>query len=53
MSRYRVCKTLGIAESAMSRFMAGKGGLSMANLDALAQLLDLHLAAGKRPTKKG
>jgi hypothetical protein len=51
-SRYRICKTLGIAESTMSRFMAGSG-LSMEYLDALAELLDLHLAFGKRPKKKG
>ena len=45
LSRYRICKTLGIAESTMSRFMAG-GGLSMEHFDALAEVLDLHLAAG-------
>lgn len=53
LSRYRICKELGLVESAMSKFMSGKGGLSMRYLDALAQLLDLHLAAGTRPTKKG
>jgi predicted XRE-type DNA-binding protein len=52
LSRYRISKALGIAESTMSRFMAGSG-LSMAYLDALAQLLDLHLVAVKRPKKKG
>jgi hypothetical protein len=46
LSRYRISKTLGIAESTMSRFMAG-GGLSMEHFDALAEVLDLHLAAGK------
>jgi len=46
LSRYRISKTLGIAESTMSRFMAGSG-LSMEYLDALAELLDLHLAATK------
>lgn len=46
-SRYRLCKTLGIPESSMSRFMAG-GGLSFENLDKLADLLGLRLAARKR-----
>jgi transcriptional regulator with XRE-family HTH domain len=46
MSRYRICKMLGIAESTMSRFMSG-GGLSMKSIDALAEVLDLHLEAGK------
>jgi transcriptional regulator with XRE-family HTH domain len=53
LSRYRISKELGIAESTMSRFMSGQGGLSMDNLDALADLLDLHIAAGKRPKKTG
>jgi transcriptional regulator with XRE-family HTH domain len=44
ISRYRICKDLGIAESTMSRFMAGLGGLSMEYLDALADLLELNLA---------
>ena len=42
----------GIAESTISRFMAGSG-LSMEYLDALAKLLDLHLTLAKRPKKKG
>ena len=42
----------GVLRSTMSRFMSG-GGLSMEYLDALADLLDLHLAAGKQPKKKG
>jgi transcriptional regulator with XRE-family HTH domain len=51
LSRYRISKDLGIAESTMSRFMTGQGGLSMEVLDALAELLDLNLAGSK--TKKG
>ena len=43
MSRYRICKLVGIAEATMSRFMSGKGGLSMKNLDALGKLLDLRI----------
>jgi transcriptional regulator with XRE-family HTH domain len=53
LSRYRICKKLGIAESTLSRFMSGQGGLSMEYLDALASLLNLSLSAGKRPKKKG
>jgi len=48
MSRYRICKTLGIAESTMSRFMAG-GGMETANMDALADLLGLSI---QRPRKE-
>lgn len=42
MSRYRISKELGIAESTMSRFMSG-GGLSQSNIDALASLLGLNV----------
>jgi hypothetical protein len=52
LSRYRICRELGIPESLMSRFMAG-AWLGVENMDALAKLLDLHVAAGKRPNKKG
>jgi hypothetical protein len=51
LSRYRISKALGVAESTMSRFMAG-GGLSMENLDALADLLDLNVIARKPPKKQ-
>ena len=44
LSRYRIAKDLGISESTMSRFMSGKGGLSMDYLDRLAELLELNLA---------
>jgi transcriptional regulator with XRE-family HTH domain len=52
LSRYRIAKELGIAESTMSRFMAGKGGLSMEYLDALADLLRLNICAERRPAKR-
>jgi transcriptional regulator with XRE-family HTH domain len=52
LSRYRIAKLLDVSESLLSRFMSGKGGLSLDTLDALAALLDLHVAAGRRPNKK-
>jgi hypothetical protein len=52
-SRYAICKELGILQSGFSRFMNGKGGLTMARLDDLAVLLDLHLATDEQPKKKG
>ena len=45
LSRYRICKEIGVAEATMSRFMAGKGGLSMATLDKLGALLGLTVVA--------
>jgi plasmid maintenance system antidote protein VapI len=50
MSRYGIAKALGIAESTMSRFVNGKGGLSMDYLDRLGELLGLHVVV--RPNKK-
>jgi plasmid maintenance system antidote protein VapI len=47
MSRYAIAKALGVAESTMSRFMNGKGGLSMEYIDRLAALLGLHIAVKK------
>jgi transcriptional regulator with XRE-family HTH domain len=44
MSRYRIAKEIGIAESGMSRFMSG-AGLGMDVLDRLAALLGLRIVA--------
>jgi predicted transcriptional regulator len=52
LSRYRIAKEIGIVESAMSKFMSGKGGLSMEKIDALADLLGLSLAKGKAKRKR-
>jgi hypothetical protein len=52
LSRYRISKELGVAESTMSRFMGNKGGLSMENLDALADLLRLDIFPERRPAKR-
>ena len=53
LSRYRIAKEIGLAESTMSRFMAGSG-LEMANLDRLADLLGLNIADGETPkSEKG
>jgi transcriptional regulator with XRE-family HTH domain len=49
-SRYAICKAIGLPQSAMSRFMTGKGGLSMDTLDKLAELLGFSVAA--RPRRK-
>jgi transcriptional regulator with XRE-family HTH domain len=54
LSRYAICKALGLAQATMSRFMSGQGGLSMDYLDALADLLDLNVTTGDtKPAEKG
>jgi transcriptional regulator with XRE-family HTH domain len=53
-SRYAISKATGIAESTLSRFLAGERGLPMKTLDKLADYLDLHITTGtRRRTKKG
>jgi hypothetical protein len=53
-SRYAISQATGIAESTLSRFMAGERGLPMKTLDKLADYLDLHIATGtRRRSKKG
>lgn len=53
LSRYRISKELGIAESTMSRFMSGKGGLSMQYLDAIADLLRLGIRGARSASRAG
>lgn len=43
LSRYRIAKEIRVGEATMSRFMSRKGGLSMASLDRLAELLNLEI----------
>ena len=52
MSRYAICKAIGMHESVMSRFMNGKGGLQQDSLDALADLLELDIVARKTRGRK-
>ena len=51
LSRYRICQEIDLDEGKMSRFMAGKSGLSIKSLDRLAKLLGLTVSVKKR--KKG
>lgn len=51
LSRYRIAKQLDVSESLLSRFMSGKW-LGQQTCDALADLLNLDIVAGKPRTKK-
>jgi transcriptional regulator with XRE-family HTH domain len=53
LSRYRIAKQIGIAESGMSRFMSGEGGLSWKYLDKLADLLGLNISIEEKKDQKG
>ncbi len=52
MSRYAICKASGVEQAVMSRFMAGKRGLTLTTLDALADVLGLDLVVRKPPGKR-
>jgi DNA transposition AAA+ family ATPase len=52
-SRYQIAKETGIDEATLSRFIHGKGGLSMEGLDAIGKYLGLHIVAEKPSKKKG
>jgi hypothetical protein len=52
LSRYRICAEIKLSQPAMSRFMAGRSGLSMEVLDRLAELLGFELKV-KRPSRRG
>ena len=53
LSRYRIAKEINIAQATLSRFMTGKGGLSMASLDRLADLLGLAVVRQPKDTQAG
>ena len=53
MSRYAICKRIGLDQAVMSRFMNGRTWLSIGNIEKLAALLDLHVVAGKGKRTKG
>ena len=45
VSRHRICREAGIDKASISRFMAGKTGLTLASLDRLADVLGLDVVA--------
>ncbi len=48
LTHYEICRRTGINKASMSRFVNGHGGLSLANLDKLAELLRLRITTTKR-----
>ena len=50
-SRYRIAVDAKLDHGTLSRFMSGKGGLSIDALDRLGDVLGLELTARRRPKK--
>jgi transcriptional regulator with XRE-family HTH domain len=48
VSRYRLAKETGVAESVLSRFVRRQRGLDLASVDRLATYLELDLLPAKR-----
>ncbi len=53
LTRYRICMETDIDQASMSRFMAGKMGMTLERLDRLADLLDLRIESGPPKQRKG
>lgn len=51
-THYKICQEIGLVQSAMSKFMTGRAGLSLSVIDRLADLLDLHVVAGNPAAEK-
>jgi transcriptional regulator with XRE-family HTH domain len=53
-TRYLIGQDTGIDQATLSRFMNGKGGLSIPVLDRLGEYLGLNITMGSKPrAKKG
>ena len=48
MSRYALWKATGVAQSTLSKFMAGQRGLSLESIDKLVDVLGLTLTSQKK-----
>jgi len=53
LSRYEICKRAAIDKAAMSRFVAGTVGLTLATIDRLADVLGLQVESGKAKHRRG
>jgi plasmid maintenance system antidote protein VapI len=48
ITSYRIAKDCGIESASLSRFVNGKGGLSMENLDKLGKYLGLTITTKRK-----
>lgn len=51
MTRYEICKRIGLDQAAMSRFMSGETGMGLKTLDKLAELLELEVSTKAKRRK--
>ncbi len=48
LTHYEICRRTRIDGASMSRFVNGQAGLSLANLDKLAELLGLRITTTRK-----
>jgi predicted XRE-type DNA-binding protein len=53
LSRYRIAQETGIPQSALSRLMSGERGLSVENVEILADHLGLEIIIQPKRRRKG
>ena len=53
VSRYQISKVTGIPEGNLSRFVAGKSGLSLASVDRVGEYLGLQIVVAPKRKAKG
>jgi len=53
LSRYAICKEIGLPESTMSRFMNGYSGLQLNKIERLADLLGLNIVSEGQARRAG
>jgi transcriptional regulator with XRE-family HTH domain len=51
LTRYGIAKASGVAQSALSRFVSGKGSLTLSSLERLAPVLGLRIVTEKKVRK--
>jgi hypothetical protein len=51
LTRYRISKLTGIDQGILSRFTAGKAGMTLENVDRLAAALHLRIVADPKSEK--
>jgi len=52
LSRYRICKGIGLDQASMSRFMSGERGLSLDVIDRLGAFLGLTVTQGRKAKRR-
>jgi DNA transposition AAA+ family ATPase len=51
ITRYQLWQQTGIDQAVLSKFVNGKGGLSMESLDKIGELLNLQITTKPSPAK--